>query len=470
MNLQEVFNEPLPFRYVGSQTYEDIVGSPTVHYHEFEHGDNTYLVSHHLMTMPSSGKVHGSIDFMVKPKGSETYTNRLTPSSAPTRVLGTVLEITKKLKEEHGITNLMVAGVSDQKDKRNKIYKKALEKVFNRPAELEHGIVTMGLEESVQMNLQEVFNEPLPFHYTGSEPWEGITGKATHHYHEFEHDDNTYRVRHTVFEPNPWGDVHAGVSFSVKPKGSENFTYDITPSSAPIKVFGTIAEITKRMKEKHGITSLTATGVDSNSERRNKLYQKVIQKISGRPTELTPEGVVRVGLGEMLKASVAARAKELFESIVKRGDEYVVMNSKKTKVLGKHKSKKKANAQLAAIEISKKERMNEEIEVKPFYRSQNTASIFDAVRNVTRRGGNNPALNPKNPSDRSGAANALLLARKSDEMQVQHAMNAINLGGSAIQNFVIYGNPTPSDLSRPDSSGHEERLNLIKHIQGQMNQ
>jgi len=44
----------------------------------------------------------------------------------------------------------------------------------------------------------------------------------------------------------------------------------------------------------------------------------------------------------------------LDESIVKRGDKWVVMNKDKTKVLGTHDSEKKAQAQLAAIEISKK--------------------------------------------------------------------------------------------------------------------
>jgi hypothetical protein len=460
MNLQEVFNEPLPFRYVGSQTHEDIVGSPTVHYHEFEHGDNTYLVSHHLMTMPSSGKVHASINFMAKPKDSENYTIRLTPSSAPTKVLGTVLEITKKLKEEHGITNLMVAGVSDQKDKRNKIYKKALEKVFNRPAELEHGIVTMGLEESVQMNLQEVFNEPLPFHYTGSEPWEGITGKGTHHYHEFEHDGNTYRVQHTVFEPNPWGGVHASVAFKVKAKNSNEFTDELTPSSAPTKIFGTIGEITKRMKEKHGITSLTASGVSGKTDKRNRLYQRVIQKMSGKPTELDSDfGVVRVGLGEMLKASVAARAKELFESIVKRGDEYVVMNSKKTKVLGKHKSKKKANAQLAAIEISKKERMNENM----YYRSDFTERLKNRVKEV-KAGVKNPALDINNPADRSGAASAIRLSRQSDQDEVRKALKAIEGGSDELTSYIQTGNPVPGFLSRTDASGMEGRQNLVAKL------
>jgi hypothetical protein len=313
------------------------------------------------------------------------------------------------------------------------------------------------------MNLQEAFDKPLPFRYAGSEPWEGTTGKATHHYHEFEHDDNTYRVRHTVFEPNPWGDVHAGVSFSVKPKGSENFTYDITPSSAPTKIFGTIAEITKRMKEKHGITSLTATGADSNSEKRNKLYQKVIQKISGRPTELTPVGVVRVGLGEMLKASVAARTKELFESIVKRGDEYVVMDSKKTKVLGKHKSKKKANAQLAAIEISKKERMNEEIEVKPSYRSEFTNRIRSAVKRA-KEGETNPAFDPTNPKDRSSAAKSLMIARQSDQIEVRNALKAIEGGSKQLTSYIQTGNPVPGYLSRTDISGMEGRQNLVTKL------
>jgi hypothetical protein len=44
----------------------------------------------------------------------------------------------------------------------------------------------------------------------------------------------------------------------------------------------------------------------------------------------------------------------LIEMIRKRGDKFVVMDSKGKKVLGTHESKKKAQKQLAAIEISKK--------------------------------------------------------------------------------------------------------------------
>lgn len=43
----------------------------------------------------------------------------------------------------------------------------------------------------------------------------------------------------------------------------------------------------------------------------------------------------------------------LKETIVKRGKKFVVMNKAKTKVLGKHSTKKAARKQLAAIEISK---------------------------------------------------------------------------------------------------------------------
>ena len=462
MNLQEVFNEPLPFRYVGSQTYEDIVGSPTVHYHEFEHGDNKYMVSHHIMEPNESGKVHASIDFMVKPKGSETYTNRLTPSSAPTKVLGTIAEITKKMKEEHGITNILVAGVQDKKDKRNRLYKRAIERISGRPAELEHGIITVGLGEAIQMNLQEVFNEPLPFRYTGSEEHEGITGKATHHYHEFDHDGNVYQVRHTLFEPNIFGKVNAAVSFGVKTKGTDYFSYSLTPSSAPTKVFGTIGEITKRMKEQHGIDAILATSTGSKSEKRNKLYKKVIERISGRKANLNTLGVT-LDLGEMLKASVAARAKELFESIVKRGDEYVVMNSKKTKVLGKHKSKKKANAQLAAIEISKKERMNEEIEVKPSYRSEFTNRIRSAVKRA-KEGETNPAFDPTNPKDRSSAAKSLMIARQSDQIEVRNALKAIEGGSKELASYIQTGNPVPGYLSRTDISGMEGRENLVRKL------
>lgn len=43
----------------------------------------------------------------------------------------------------------------------------------------------------------------------------------------------------------------------------------------------------------------------------------------------------------------------LKETIVKQGKKFVVMDNKKTKVLGKHDTKKSAEKQLAAIEINK---------------------------------------------------------------------------------------------------------------------
>ena len=43
----------------------------------------------------------------------------------------------------------------------------------------------------------------------------------------------------------------------------------------------------------------------------------------------------------------------LKETIVKQGKKFVVMNKKKTKVLGKHDTRKSAVKQLAAIEINK---------------------------------------------------------------------------------------------------------------------
>jgi hypothetical protein len=43
----------------------------------------------------------------------------------------------------------------------------------------------------------------------------------------------------------------------------------------------------------------------------------------------------------------------LVEYVEKRGDQWVVLNHTKKKVLGTHPSKKKAMAQLAAIEINK---------------------------------------------------------------------------------------------------------------------
>lgn len=47
---------------------------------------------------------------------------------------------------------------------------------------------------------------------------------------------------------------------------------------------------------------------------------------------------------------------KLYERIEKVGNEYVVKPKKGNKILGKHKSYKKALKQLAAIEISKKKR------------------------------------------------------------------------------------------------------------------
>jgi hypothetical protein len=52
----------------------------------------------------------------------------------------------------------------------------------------------------------------------------------------------------------------------------------------------------------------------------------------------------------------AMKFKTLIEKIMQKGDNFVVTDSSGKKILGKHKSKKKALAQLAAVEISKMER------------------------------------------------------------------------------------------------------------------
>jgi hypothetical protein len=52
----------------------------------------------------------------------------------------------------------------------------------------------------------------------------------------------------------------------------------------------------------------------------------------------------------------AMKFKTLIEKIIKRGDKFVVTDSSGKKVLGTHASRKKALAQLAAVEISKMKR------------------------------------------------------------------------------------------------------------------
>ena len=56
---------------------------------------------------------------------------------------------------------------------------------------------------------------------------------------------------------------------------------------------------------------------------------------------------------------------ELLNEVIKKvGDKYVVYSKKGGKRLGTHASKAKAKKQLAAIEISKKARMNEDSKTK----------------------------------------------------------------------------------------------------------
>lgn len=65
---------------------------------------------------------------------------------------------------------------------------------------------------------------------------------------------------------------------------------------------------------------------------------------------------------------------KLIEHVKKSGDEWVVTNKAGDKILGKHPSKKEANAQLAAIEISKAQ--NESDEPLPKYKGAKKVGVF----------------------------------------------------------------------------------------------
>ena len=302
------------------------------------------------------------------------------------------------------------------------------------------------------MNLKEAFEEALPFHYTGSTPDEN--GNHVDHFHEFEHDGNTYRVQHRIFEPNAWGDKSASVSFEVKPKGSDKFTTKLTSSSSPFKVLKTVSEISERMQKKHGFNSLTASAVyeGGNRERRAKLYQRAMERLGGgRPVEnVGGSGVLRITNESM----------DITESIVKRGDKWVVMNSDKTRILGKHKTEKEARAQLAAIEISKKKRGLKE-QVK--YRGEFTQRLLDRVKEV-KAGGKNPALDIEDPNSRRSAAFAISQARTADQDEVRRALKAVEGGAKNLSDYVQTGNPNPGLMSRTEVSGMEARENLVKKL------
>lgn len=60
--------------------------------------------------------------------------------------------------------------------------------------------------------------------------------------------------------------------------------------------------------------------------------------------------LTRMVFGEGIESEM--ELKVIVETIVKRGDKWLVMNAKGDKVLGTHDTKKKAEAQLTAIHIS----------------------------------------------------------------------------------------------------------------------
>ena len=142
------------------------------------------------------------------------------------------------------------------------------------------------------------------------------------------------------------------------------------------------------------------------------------------------------------------------ESIVKRGEQWLVMNSDKTRVLGKHESEKKAKAQLAAIEISKKKRgeMKEEVN----YVSANTQRLRDRAKEVKG--------DPNSPYTRHDLAFTLANARAGDKIEVSNALFAVNSGPSHIHNYINTGNPHGHSLSGTDVSGMEARANIVAQI------
>lgn len=146
--------------------------------------------------------------------------------------------------------------------------------------------------------------------------------------------------------------------------------------------------------------------------------------------------------------------KNLNESIVKRGEHWLVMNSDKTRVLGKHESEKKAKAQLAAIEISKKKRgeMKEEVN----YISANTQRLRDRTKEVKQ--------DPNSPFTRRDLAFTLANARAGDKIEVSNALFAVNSGPKHVQDYINTGNPHGHSLSGIDLSGMEARANIVAQI------
>jgi len=115
-----------------------------------------------------------------------------------------------------------------------------------------------------------------------------------------------------------------------------------------------------------------------NKLKNNKKVINIVKKYSNQTTtklasvlitlpliksllQLTPDKIIKAQMiADALKTTILGES-VLFETIVKRGNKWLVMNKAKTKVLGTHDSEEKAKKQLAAIEINK--HINEQIDL-----------------------------------------------------------------------------------------------------------
>lgn len=159
--------------------------------------------------------------------------------------------------------------------------------------------------------------------------------------------------------------------------------------------------------------------------------------------------------------------------IIKQGNDWIVKDSSGKKVLGRHKTKEKARKQLAAIEISKKKNLEENIKL-----IEKKNNLMREILNILEQMGsdNIPNQNPINSKGRykiKKVEENLPPAERYLEAKPFHGLASHGKGALAQQDILqkYYDNPETPEIEQADETNWQNVNTAVSNYVGdQVNQ